>query len=338
MSKLKLALYWAASCGGCEMAILELYEKILDVAAAADILFWPVAIDAKYKDVEAFPDKHIDVCLFNGAVRTSENEHMAHLLRSKSKILVAYGTCSYLGGIPSLANVTNKQGVFDCVYKHTASTDNPNNVQPKTTVKVDEGTLTLPEFYDTVKTLAQTVDVDYFIPGCAPVPEQTWAVLEHIIQGKPLPPKGSVLGATQKTVCDECERDKEEKKITKFYRPFELIPEPKKCLLEQGIICAGPATRGGCDARCIKANMPCRGCYGPPEGVMDQGAKFLSAIASVIDAKEPEEIDRIIKQVVDPIGTFYRFSMAHSLMKRTRMAEEKAPEEAKQRNTAAARR
>lgn len=71
---------------------------------------------------------------------------------------------------------------------------------------------------------------------------------------------------------------------------------------------------------------------------MDQGAKFLSAIASVIDAKEPEEIDRIIKQIVDPIGTFYRFSLAHSLMKRTRMAEEKAPEEAKQRNTVAARR
>jgi F420-non-reducing hydrogenase small subunit len=337
MSKLKFAFYWAASCGGCEMAILELHEKILDVAAAADIVFWPAAIDVKYKDVEAFPDKHIDVCLYNGAVRTQENEHLAHLLRSKSKILVAYGSCSHLGGIPALANVTNRQGVFECAYKYTASTDNSDNVMPKTSVKVNEGTLTLPEFYDTVKTLAQTVDVDYFVPGCPPVPEQTWAVIEHIVQGKPLPPKGTVLGATQKTVCDECKREKEEKKITKFYRPFEIIPEPKKCLLEQGIICAGPATRGGCDARCINANMPCRGCYGPPEGVVDQGAKFLSAIASVIDAKEPAEIDKIINQIADPLGTFYRFSLAHSLMRRTRLKEVTEPAQAVQREAAPAR-
>jgi F420-non-reducing hydrogenase small subunit len=337
MSKLKFAFYWAASCGGCEMAILELHEKILDVAAAADIVFWPAAIDVKYKDVEAFPDKHIDVCLYNGAVRTQENEHLAHLLRSKSKILVAYGSCSHLGGIPALANVTNRQGVFECAYKYTASTDNSDNVMPKTSVKVNEGTLTLPEFYDTVKTLAQTVDVDYFVPGCPPVPEQTWAVIEHIVQGKPLPPKGTVLGATQKTVCDECKREKEEKKITKFYRPFEIIPEPTKCLLEQGIICAGPATRGGCDARCINANMPCRGCYGPPEGVVDQGAKFLSAIASVIDAKEPAEIDKIINQIADPLGTFYRFSLAHSLMRRTRLKEVTEPAQAVQREAAPAR-
>jgi len=83
--KLKLGLYWAASCGGCEIAIVELREKIIDLDAAADILFWPVAVDAKYKDVEAMPDGHMDVFLFNGAIRTSENEEMAHLMRKKSK-------------------------------------------------------------------------------------------------------------------------------------------------------------------------------------------------------------------------------------------------------------
>ena len=64
--KLKLAFYWAASCGGCEIAVLDINEKILDIVAIADILFWPVAIDVKYKDVEEMPDKHIDVCFFNG--------------------------------------------------------------------------------------------------------------------------------------------------------------------------------------------------------------------------------------------------------------------------------
>jgi len=58
--KLKIAFYWAASCGGCEVAVLDINEKILDVVAAADIVFWPVAIDIKYKDVEAMPEKSID--------------------------------------------------------------------------------------------------------------------------------------------------------------------------------------------------------------------------------------------------------------------------------------
>ena len=51
--KLKIAFYWAASCGGCEIAVLDLNERILDVVKIADIVFWPVAIDVKYKDVEA---------------------------------------------------------------------------------------------------------------------------------------------------------------------------------------------------------------------------------------------------------------------------------------------
>jgi len=41
--KLQVAFYWAASCGGCEIAVLDIDEKILDVVAIADILFWPVA-------------------------------------------------------------------------------------------------------------------------------------------------------------------------------------------------------------------------------------------------------------------------------------------------------
>ena len=90
----KLALYWAASCGGCEIAVLAINEKILDVAALFDIVFWPVAIDAKVHDVERMADGEIDVCLFNGGIRTSEQEYMAQLLRRKSKVLVAFGSCA----------------------------------------------------------------------------------------------------------------------------------------------------------------------------------------------------------------------------------------------------
>ncbi|MEM3161901.1 MAG: oxidoreductase, partial [Candidatus Bathyarchaeia archaeon] len=168
MEKLKFAFYWAASCGGCEIAVLDINEKILDVAAKADIVFWPVALDVKYKDVEAMQDKSIDVCFFNGAIRNEENEHMAKVLRRKSKILVAFGSCACDGCVIGLGNLWNKEKIFERAYLETPSTNNPQGITPQTRFKVAHGELELPEFYDTVKTLAQTVDVDYFISGCPP--------------------------------------------------------------------------------------------------------------------------------------------------------------------------
>ena len=320
VTKAKFAMYWAAACGGCEIAVLEIKEKILDVAAAFDIVFWPVAVDFKYKDVEAMEDGSIDITLFNGAIRNSENEHIANLLRQKSKLVVAFGACASMGGIPGLANVSSAQEIMDLVYTQEPSLDNPDKVFPQTSWTVPEGELTLPRLYNTVKTLDQTIDVDYYVPGCPPEAEQIWGVLSAVIDilqnGGTLPPKGTVLGAGDKSCCDECPREKEEKKITHFVRPWEINPDPNKCLLEQGMICMGPATRSGCGSRCTKAAMPCRGCYGPPAGVRDQSAKMVSALASVIDSQDPDEIDAIIAEIADPVGTFNRFSLASSMFKR----------------------
>lgn len=317
MAKLKLAIYWSASCGGCDVAILDINERILDVAAIADIVFWPIALDFKYSDVEAMEDKSIDICLFNGAVRTSEQEHIAKLLRAKSKAMVAFGACACFGGIPALANFTNRAEIFERAYIEAPSNDNPEHTFPQTLTTVEEGDLELPEFYDTVLTLAQVVDVEYFVPGCPPPVDIINKIVDALASGQ-LPPVGTVL-ASDKSLCDECDRVKEEKKITKIYRPHEIIPEPEKCLLEQGIICMGPATRGGCGQRCINVNMPCRGCFGPPAGVIDQGAKMLSAVASIYDAKDEAEIKQMVEEVVDPAGTFYRFAMSSSMLNRKRM-------------------
>jgi F420-non-reducing hydrogenase small subunit len=318
MAKLKIAGYWASSCGGCEIATLEIGDKILKLAEVADIVFWPALVDTKYHTVEQMADKSIDVCLFNGAIQTSDNEHMARLLRAKSKVLVAYGSCSYEGCIPGLANLTNRKGVFHRAYVETPSTDNPKNIFPQINCQMPEGELSLPEFYDTVRTLAQTVEVDYFVPGCPPVGKQTWAVLEAIVQGN-LPEPGSVVGAGTRALCEECPRTRQEKKVKAFYRSHQIIPDPDKCLLEQGLLCAGIATREGCGALCPRANMPCTGCYGPPPGVIDQGVKFMSAVASIIDSNDPNEIARIIESIRDPVGTFYRYSLPSSMLRRARI-------------------
>jgi len=306
--KLKIAFYWAASCGGCEIAVLDVNEKILDVVAAADIVFWPVAIDTKYKDVEAMPDKSIDACFFNGAIRTSENEKMAKLLRKKSKILVAFGSCACDGCVTGLANLWDRETVFERAYLETPSTVNPESVTPKTSVKVKEGELKLPEFYDTVKTLPQTVDVDYTISGCPPPIPCIISMFTAFISGN-LPPKGSSF-LPNKSVCDECPREKKNREISEIKRIYEIDDDGKTCFWDQGVICMGPATRAGCDAQCPKVNMPCTGCGGPGPRVIDQGAAAISALASI--ATNPE----VVKQVVDPIGTFYKYSLANSILRR----------------------
>lgn len=323
--KLKIGFYWAASCGGCEIAVLDINEKILDVVAIADIVFWPVAIDVKYKNVEAMPDKYIDITFFNGSIRSEEQEHMAKLLRKKSKTLVAFGSCAQEGCVPGLANLHDRKEIFEKVYVKSKSISNPTGTVPQTSTKAKEGTLKLPEFYDTVKTLDQTVDVDYYLPGCPPPVKLILNAVDAIAKNQ-LPPKGSVL-APLKSVCDECPRKKENKKITKIYRVHEKTPEPERCLLEQGIICMGPATRSGCGAQCLTVDMPCTGCGGPCPNSPEQGAAMLSALASILgleneqDHFSEEDVEKLMDQIVDPVGTFYMYSLPSSILRRKVMKE-----------------
>ena len=317
-TKPKFAMYWAASCGGCEIAVLNTHEKILDVDANFEVVFWPVAMDAKYKDVEAMEDGSILLTLFNGGIRNEENERIAHLLREKSKILVAFGSCANEGCIPGLANLNPSEDIVRTAF-NTITTDNPHKIYPRTEFDVPEGEIHIPKILPTLKTLDQVVDVDYYMPGCPPESHQISAVIDlviQVIQGKAeLPPKGSVIGAGNSTVCDECERTRNVKTITAFKRIWSLDTDPTLCLLEQGIPCNGPATRSGCNARCPIAGAQCIGCYGPAEGVTDYGARLISAFASVLEAKEPAEIDRILDGLVDPTGQFYRFNLAGSILK-----------------------
>jgi F420-non-reducing hydrogenase small subunit len=318
IGKPKFAMYWAASCGGCEIAVLNIHEKILDVDANFEVVFWPVAMDAKYKDVEAMQDGSIQLTLFNGGIRNDENERIARLLRRKSKILVAFGSCANEGCIPALANLSDARELVVTAFS-TLTTDNPHHMYPRTSFDVLEGEITIPKILPVLKTLDQVVDVDYYMPGCPPESHQIAAVIDlviQVLQGRAeLPPKGSVIGAGESTVCDECKRERNLKSIKSFHRIMLAKCDPSLCLLEQGIPCNGPATRSGCNARCPSAGAQCIGCYGPAAGVMDYGARLISAFASVIDGNDPEEIDRIIDGIPDPAGQFYRFSLAGSLLK-----------------------
>jgi F420-non-reducing hydrogenase small subunit len=318
--KPKVGFYWCASCGGCEEAVVDLAENILDVVGAVDIIFWPVAMDFKRKDVEAMEDGSILATFINGAIRTSEQWEMAKLLRRKSKLVIAYGACSHLGGIPGLANLWDRKSLLQCVYHDTPSTVNPEGTEPLTELEDHGRHVTLPSLFDTVRSLDQVVDVDYYIPGCAPTPKITLQAVQTLLSGD-LPPKGTVL-SPDIALCKECPRadtKPQDLAIKEFKRPHQILIDEEKCLLAQGIPCMGPATRGGCEALCVKGNMPCTGCFGPPGRVKDYGGKILSALASMVGSNDEGEIEKILASIQDPIGTFYRYSLPASLLTRKKM-------------------
>jgi F420-non-reducing hydrogenase small subunit len=315
MAKPKIALYWCAGCGGCEESVVDLAEDILMVVEAVDIVFWPVAMDFKHSDVEALADGELAAVLINGAVRTDEQEHMAKLLRKKAKVVIAHGACAHLGGVPGLANFHTNKEILERVYKEVHTVNNPQGALPEVKVNESGQALELPAFHNTVKALNQVIDVDYYLPGCPPTPELIKNAVLALLTGK-LPPSGSVL-AEKQALCNSCSRrdSKPEKiQLKEFKRIHQAEIDQTKCFLADGFICLGPATRGGCQERCIKANMPCRGCFGPLDNVSDQGAKSLSLITSLIDSNDPEEIKRIADSIPDPAGLFYRYSLPTSLL------------------------
>ena len=119
-------------------------------------------------------------------------------------------------------------------------------------------------------------------------------------------------------VCDTCPTIREKKAISALKRPLEPIEgvgEPLdqvRCLMEQGFLCLGPATRAGCGGlesgapRCIRAYMPCRGCFGPLSGNANPMVDMVGALASVgLDARH----------IPDRAGTFNRFAGAQGRLR-----------------------
>ena len=168
MPKPKVAFYWCASCGGCEETVVDLAEDILGLIERVDIVLWPVAMDFKYKDVEAMPDKSIFATLLNGAIRSSEQEHMAHLLRRKSRFLIAYGSCASTGGVPGLANQFTREQIIQFNYEDAPSVVNEAKTRPQLVFEEDGRQPHLPQLHQIVRALDQVEQVDYYIPGCPP--------------------------------------------------------------------------------------------------------------------------------------------------------------------------
>jgi F420-non-reducing hydrogenase small subunit len=174
----------------------------------------------------------------------------------------------------------------------------------------------LPKFYDRVHPLRDIIDVDYYLPGCPPPPDLIANAVFAVLEGK-LPPRGSTL-APSKPLCDACPRNQtkpQKIEISEFKRIHEVEAKDDLCFLAQGIICLGPAIRSGCGETCLRTNVPCRGCFGPVDGVDDAGAKFVSGLAALIGPETEEDAQKTIDGISDLAGYGYRFSLPSASLK-----------------------
>jgi len=292
MAKPTLAVETLSICAGCEISILDLHQALPGVLEAVDLVYIQVLMDPKE------PPEEVDVGFVSGAVRNEEQVELLERMRERCKVLVAFGSCAAFGGIPGLANLSTARDLLEEVYIRAKSNVNPRGVIPNRVV---------PKLLPEVHAVSDFVKVDYVLPGCPPPPKLIGELVTCLLEGKEfrLPPK---------TVCDQCPLTKEEKKVPHFLRWGQRKIDPERCLLEQGFLCMGPVTQGGCEARCPSARTPCRGCFGPTNSVTDQAAKMIGALASIVPLQGSESLspEQMAREIHDVVGTFLRFSLPTS--------------------------
>jgi NAD-reducing hydrogenase small subunit len=167
MSKLKLATVWLDGCSGCHMSILDMDERLLEIAELVDIVYSPIV------DTKTYPDE-VDIALVEGAVASVDDEKKIRKIRAHTKMLVAMGDCAITGNVPSMRNPFGPEAILNRAYIENAS------AQPQIPCIV------VPELLRIVRPIHEFVKVDVFLPGCPPSADTFHTALTALITGAPL--------------------------------------------------------------------------------------------------------------------------------------------------------
>jgi len=234
-------------------SFLNAGEALLEVLSEDfDIVYSPTFVDLK-----EVPE--VDLAIVEGGVRTEADEKLIREVRAKSQILVALGICATHGGITSLGNLASVKELLEKEYLFSVSSR-------------------LPALEDLMYPICNFVDVDYYIPGCPPMPFLIVHSLKSIVSGKK-------PNRHQSVVCAECHRKIIPAKIDRLYGIYEKEVNPELCLVSQGFVCLGSLTRDGCGAPCPRANFTCFGCRGPADSLLYRSRDIYSFLIRVISTR-----------------------------------------------------
>ena len=163
--KLKLATVWLDGCSGCHMSFLDIDERLLDVAALADLVYSPL-VDAK-----EFPEM-VDIALIEGAVSSEDDYHKIRHVRAHTRILVSLGDCAVTANVPAMRNRFKVEEVLDRAYFENATLNQQIPVE------------VIPPLRKQSIPVHQVVAVDVFVPGCPPSADIIFYAVTELLAGR----------------------------------------------------------------------------------------------------------------------------------------------------------
>jgi NAD-reducing hydrogenase small subunit len=165
MNRMRLATVWLDGCSGCHMSLLDMDERLIELAGQLELVYSPLV------DVKDFPEQ-VDVTLVEGAVGTSEDEEKIRHIRAHTRILVALGDCAVTANVPAMRNPFGPAASLARSYEDNA-TRNAGAPQQE-----------VPRLNARVRPLHEVVPVDVFVPGCPPSADVIFYVLRELLAGR----------------------------------------------------------------------------------------------------------------------------------------------------------
>ena len=277
---MKVSIVSLTCCAGCISSFLNAGDALLEILSQHfDIVYSPTFVDLK--EVQS-----LDLAIVEGGVRTSEDERLIKEVRAKSRVLVALGLCATHGGITSLGNLVSAKKFLEKEHSLLASSK-------------------LPELKDLMYPLCSFVDVDYYIPGCPPMPLLIIHSLKSIVSGK-------APVRHQSVVCTECHRKIVPAKLDHLYGIYEKESDPTLCLVSQGFVCLGSLTREGCGAPCPRAGFTCFGCRGPADSLLYRSRDMYAFLVKVISARTAIPEEKVKEELYRNPFIFHTFILSGS--------------------------
>ena len=304
--RIKLAMVSLSTCAGCSAVFLD-QEGLDQVLEVADLVYCPMLVDQ-----DQIPEA--DVTLIEGVVRLQEDVEMLREARLKSRVVIAWGTCACYGGIPAHANRYELEDLIQETYGQTYDAyayylSGAGGIRQAT--YQGEGIALLRKAYK----LDDFVRVDYYVPGCPPVPELLFQVHWELT--------GQRLKGAKPLVCAECSRKPAKTAVTAL-DAFPRQDEQGTCFHSLGVLCLGFSTRGGCGAVCTRNGLPCWGCRGPAKVALKKMANGDSFEEAVIDrlirrcGLEQEQLRSAVKHVRGQGHALFDFEQNSSSQSRIR--------------------
>ncbi|MFX1301940.1 MAG: hypothetical protein ACFE9X_01145 [Promethearchaeota archaeon] len=244
----KVAFVQNSDCWGCHQSLLNLHLGLLNVLPALEIVYWPAVVDFKYDSLKAREDGEILVGFIEGSLRTKHDVAQTKLLRQKSALIIAFGSCACYGNVHGLANQWSKDELVKRKFSEVESIADESGGEPM---------INTPGFTDKIVPVDEIIKVDAYMSGCPPKPEAIASAVVFLLGQKPFPMNDLAF-------CNDCS-----------------IKD--NCLLDKGTLCFGSITSIGCSLKCTSDGTPCVGCFGPAKTV-DSRAEKLNNMANNLGA------------------------------------------------------